>query len=89
MVRITIKQQNPAKIAFLPDELEFGERLFKFLKSNIVMPLAVAVCERKNRGAHGTTKKGNIAYACFTDADALPLFLEWDGHEIGGKTFVL
>lgn len=89
MVRITIKQQNPGEIAFLPDELEFGERLFKFLKSNVVMPLAVAVCERKNRGVHGSTKKGNIAYACFADADAVALFLEWDGREIGGKTLVL
>lgn len=62
MVRITIKQQNPGEVAFLPDELEFGERLFNFLKNNVVMPLAAAVCERKNRGVHGSTKKGNIAY---------------------------
>lgn len=86
MVRITIKQQNPGEIAFLPDELQFGERLFKFLKSNVVMPLAVAVCERKIRGVQ---EKGNIAYACFADADAVALFLEWDGREIGGKTLVL
>lgn len=86
MVRITIKQQDPGEIAFLPDELQFGERLFKFPKSNVVMPLAVAVCERKIRGVQ---EKGNIAYACFADADAVALFLEWDGREIGGKTLVL
>lgn len=89
MVRITMKQQKPGEIAFLPEELEFGARLFNFLKSNVVMPLAVAVCERKNRGVHGSTKKGNIAYACFADADAVALFLEWDGREIRGKTLVL
>lgn len=89
MVRVTIKQQNPTEITFLPDKLEFGERIFEFLKSNVVMPLAVAVCERNIRGVHGTTKKGNIAYACFADADAVALFLEWDGREIGGKTIVL
>ncbi|KAK7709777.1 hypothetical protein SLS64_006018 [Diaporthe eres] len=89
MVRVTIKQQNPTEIAFLPDELEYGERIFEFLKSNVLMPLAVGVCGRKNRGVHGTTKKGNIAYACFADADAVALFLEWDGRGIGGKTLVL
>ncbi|POS69829.1 hypothetical protein DHEL01_v211780 [Diaporthe helianthi] len=89
MVRITIKQKNPGEIPFLPDELKFGERLFKFLKSNVVAPLAVGVCERQIRSVHGSTKKGNVAYACFANADAVALFLEWDGREIGGKTLIL
>lgn len=71
------------EISFLPDELEFGDRLFKFLKGNVAMPLAVAVCGRKKRG------KGNVAYACFANEAAVALFLKWDGCEIGGKTLVL
>lgn len=83
MVRLTTKQQKAGEIYFLPDELELEDRLFKFLKGSVAMPLAVAVCGRKKRG------KGNVAYACFADEAAVALFLKWDGREIGGKTLVL
>lgn len=89
MVRLTVKQQKAGEVAFLPDELQFGERLFKFLKRNVAMPLAVGVCERKNRTVDGPKKKGNVAYACFADEAAVALFLKWDGLEVGGKTLVL
>lgn len=85
-VRITVKQQTAGEVAFLPAELEFGERLFKFLKRNVAVPLAVGVCERKYCSVDGPKKKGNIAYACFADKEAVALFLKWDGLEVGSKT---
>lgn len=89
VVRITVKTKKASEVAFLPDELQFGERLFKFLKRNVAMPLAVGVCERKIRGVDGPKKKGNVAYACFADEAAVALFLKWDGFEVGGKPLVL
>lgn len=91
MVRIATKQQKAGEVTFLPEELEFGDRLFKFLERNVAMPRAVAVCERKNRGAYGQgpSRKGIIGYACFEDEAAVNLFLRWDGRDVGGKTLAL
>lgn len=89
MVRITTKQQKAEEITFLPDEFGFGDSALEFLKKNVAMPLAVAVCERKNGSAGGSARKGIIAYACFADEDSVAVFLKWDGREIGGKKLVL
>ncbi|KAG8156430.1 hypothetical protein KVR01_013664 [Diaporthe batatas] len=89
MVRIMTKPQETGEVTSLPEELKFAERLFKFLERNVAIPLAVAVCERKHRGAQESARKGNVGYACFDDKATVDLVLRWDGRYIGAKKLAL